>query len=177
MEPAQHNGRAVVLVAVAITTGVLLLGVGFDPDGSTGLQGAEPAAPEPEVEPAPAITPTPAPTETPTPVLAPASTVRVLVANATDVAGAAAVASDSLIATYGYNALPPVNATADPNVLTSAVYHLPDHDGDARRIAELLGIDPGAVGPMPPDPPVADLADAAILVVIGTDLVVEPPDE
>ncbi len=178
MEPAQRDGRAVALVALATTVGALLLALGFEDVSTRGLQGLPTHTPEPVSAPTPDVTPTPEPipTEEPQPSLAPASTVRVLVANATDVAGAAAVAADTLIATFGYNALPPANTTTEPNVLPSAVYHGPDHAGDARQIAELLGISTDAIGPMPTDPPVADLADADVLVVLGPDLVIEAPE-
>ena len=94
-----------------------------------------------------------------------------MVANGTDIPGRAATATDLLIAQRGYNAFPN-NVNRDVNLLPFVVYHLDDYDANAREVADLLDIDRSLLAPMPIDPPVDDLDDAHILVILGID----PPD-
>ncbi len=102
-------------------------------------------------------------------ILHPPAEVRVLVANGTSVAGAAGSTREQLVTSQGYNGLAPTNATTSPD--ESAVYYVPGYELDARQIAQILNAPPQAVAPMPADPPVEDLAEAHVLVVLGPDLV------
>jgi hypothetical protein len=99
--------------------------------------------------------------------------VKVLVANGTDIAGRASAASDTLIANFGYNAVS-VNVSRDLNTLPFVVYHIDRYDANAREIADALGVDRSTLGLMPDNPPVDDLEDAHILVILGVEPVAEP---
>ncbi len=168
--------RAGALVATALVIGLALLGLGFDdPDQAT--QGPQPTptltpTPAPTVDPFATPTPTPSATPTPSPTpdpdLLPQAEVKVLVANGTDRPGRAGAATELLIARRGYNAFP-ANVNRDVNLLPYAVYHLEDYDANAREVADLLEIDRSLLAPIPIDPPVDDLDDAQILVILGFD--------
>ena len=168
--------RAGALVATALVIGLALLGLGFDdPDPAAQGPVATPTVtptPEPTVDPFATPTPTPSATPTPSPTpdpdLLPQAEVKVLVANGTDRPGRAGSATELLIARRGYNAFP-ANVNRDVNLLPYAVYHLDGYDANAREVADLLDIDRSLLAPMPIDPPVDDLDDAHILVVLGFD--------
>lgn len=176
MRDSRQTTGALMLVALALVIGIIVLAVGFDdPDEAAQAGLPQPTAtpeptPEPTVDPnatpLPTETPAPSPTPTPDPDRIEPSTVRVLVANGTDVPGRASAATDLLIATYGYNAFP-TNVSRDVNELADAVYHLEGFEANAREIADLLEIELSAIAPMPSDPPVEDLDDADILVILG----------
>jgi hypothetical protein len=100
-------------------------------------------------------------------ILHPAAEVRVLVANGTTVAGAAGRADDALEAAKGYGGPEPTNTTAPAEA--TIIYYEPGYELDARQIAKILNAAPTAVAPMPAEPPVDDLAEAHVLVVIGPD--------
>lgn len=106
-----------------------------------------------------------------TPVLHPPEEVRVLVANGTATAGAATATRDSLVASSGYNGLPPANSTNQPNVELTNVYYVDGYQLDAQNIATVLGASSANVLPMPASPPVVELEDAHVLVELGTDTV------
>ena len=109
-------------------------------------------------------------TDTPS-ILHPPAEVRVLVANGTTVAGAAGQTSNQLQSDRGYNGLTPTNTTAGVSIDASSIYYAPGYELDARQIAQILNAAPEAVAPMPADPPVGDLQEAHVLVVLGPDLV------
>lgn len=109
-------------------------------------------------------------TDTPS-ILHPPAEVRVLVANGTTVAGAAGQTSNQLQTDRGYNGLTPTNTTAGVSIDSSSIYYAPGYELDARQIAQILNAAPEAVAPMPADPPVGDLQEAHVLVVLGPDLV------
>ncbi|MEM7286573.1 MAG: LytR C-terminal domain-containing protein [Actinomycetota bacterium] len=104
-------------------------------------------------------------------ILHPPAEVRVLVANGTTVAGAAGRTADELQTNRGYNGLTPTNTISGVSVESSAIYYAAGYELDARQIAQILNAAPEAVAPMPSDPPVGDLAEAHVLVVLGPDLV------
>ena len=104
-------------------------------------------------------------------ILHPPAEVRVLVANGTTVAGLAGRTADELQTNRGYNTLTPTNVTSGATVDATSVYYVPGYELDARQIAQILDAPPESVAPMPEDPPVDDLAEAHVLVVIGPDLV------
>lgn len=177
MNLQDHSARALALVLAAAAIGALILGLGFqpnpdpDPSAAADVATAEPT-PTPTVDPnsTPEPTPTPTPTLTPTPdpnYQVP-NLVKVLVANGTDIAGRASVAADTLIANFGYNAVPN-NVSRDVNTLPFTIYHLDVYDANAREVADALGIDRSSLELMPLDPPVSDLDDAHILVILGVE--------
>lgn len=99
-------------------------------------------------------------------ILHPANEVRVLVANGTTVSGAAGAANDNLVSDRGYGGLTPTNTTVAADA--SAIFYQEGYELDARQIAQILQL-PEAVAAMPADPPVDDLLEAHVLVVIGPD--------
>ena len=104
-------------------------------------------------------------------ILHPPAEVRVLVANGTTVAGLAGRTADELQTNRGYNSLTPTNVTAGTTVDSSSIYYAAGYELDARQIAQILNASAESVAPMPSDPPVGDLAEAHVLVIIGPDLV------
>ncbi len=103
-------------------------------------------------------------------VLHPPAEVRVLVANATDVGGAAGAVREVLISEQGYNGLPPVVATTGEVSDSSFVYYANGYELDARNVGLIIGVDSANVLPMPVVLPVADLSEANVLVLLGSDL-------
>lgn len=169
------GARGLLLLAVALLIGVVLLNAtdadppgtslsaagdsdsgdsGADTDDGAGGNegGGETAAPATTV----------APTTT-LPARAPAE-VKVIVANASDVRGAATGGRTALI-NAKYNALAPANAAAAP---TSSVFFVPGYDRDAVAVAGALGIPPNLVKPMPAPLPF-DTKGAHVAVVLGAD--------
>jgi len=108
-------------------------------------------------------------------VLHPPAEVRVLVANGTEVGGAAGAIREVLISDQGYNGLPPVNATTEEVPEFSFVYYANGYELDARNVGLIIGADSANILPMPAALPVTDLAEANILVLLGSDLY--PPEE
>ncbi len=108
-------------------------------------------------------------------VLHPPAEVRVLVANGTEVGGAAGAIREVLISDQGYNGLPPVNATTEEVPEFSFVYYANGYELDARNVGLIIGADSANVLPIPAALPVADLVEANILILLGSDLY--PPEE
>ena len=103
-------------------------------------------------------------------VLHPPAEVRVLVANGTEVGGAAGAIREVLISDQGYNGLPPVNATTEEVPEFSFVYYANGYELDARNVGLIIGADSANILPIPAALPVADLAEANILILLGSDL-------
>ena len=103
------------------------------------------------------------------------STIGVLVANGTDVSGAAGRLSGELN-TANYITLPPVNATPQVN---SAFYYRAGYEVDAQCIARLLGEIEKPLFPMPDPPPggitLDTLGNAYVLILIGPDSLAQRP--
>ena len=92
--------------------------------------------------------------------------VKVLVANGSDVNGAAGAESDALEA-LGYVAANPTNAEPVP---ATVVYYTVGYQAEAEALATAIGAPATSVTPLPTPAPVADMQLANILVVIGPDL-------
>ena len=103
------------------------------------------------------------------------STIGVLVANGTDVSGAAGRLSGELN-TANYVTLPPVNASAQTS---SAFYYRAGYEVDAQCIADLLGVGSGPFFPMSDPPPggvtLEMLGNAYVLILIGPDSLAQRP--
>lgn len=161
--PAQGSpAKGVVLVVVAVLIGFALL---QDDDSSTAqvAVGADddPAATvdeEPEDDAAESTTTTAA--------ARPPSEVKVLVANGSEVNGAAGAQSDALEA-LGYVTANPTNAELVP---ATVVYFTPGYEAEAGDLAAAIDADPGAVNPLPTPAPVADMQLSNVLLVVGPDL-------
>ena len=196
--------KGVVLVLALIAAGAFVLARGLEDDEttSTASQPTPEATAEPEEIPDPvdppseegdsAATPAPAPEATQAPAPAPEatqppipppedlecrdpSTISVLVANGTDVSGAAGRLSGELN-TANYITLPPVNATPQTG---SAFYYRAGYEVDALCIANLLGEGSLPIYIMPDPPPggitLDTLANAFVLVLIGPDSLAQRP--
>ena len=153
-------GRGAVLLAVAVFLGVVLLNAAEDgPAERVTTEDAPPAE-----EPGPG-TENPDATTTTTPPRAPGD-VKVLTANGTPTPGAAGRVRD-LLKAQGYNVLAPLDAKATD---TSAVYFSPTFEREAGAVAQVLALPATSVQPLPNPPPVAQLREANVLVVVGPEL-------
>jgi LytR cell envelope-related transcriptional attenuator len=162
-------GRGLLLIAVAVIVGVLLLRNGFDDTGGassapTTSGGGAVTSVSPDTTAVDGSTDSTEPT-TPTSVRPP-NQVKVFVANAAGVQGAAGRASDTLKAA-GYVA---VAGNSPTRVDTTTIYYTEGFQGEANAVAAALGAPPTSVQPMPTPPPVADIQGAQVLVVLGPDV-------
>jgi cytoskeletal protein RodZ len=103
-------------------------------------------------------------------VLHPPAEVRVLVANGTEVTGAAGATLDTLVATQGYNGVQAVNDTGEEVIVKTYVYYSQGYELDAQNIRLIINGDKDFVLPMPVELPIEDLLDANVLVHVGADL-------
>ncbi|MGH9078858.1 MAG: LytR C-terminal domain-containing protein [Acidimicrobiales bacterium] len=163
--------RAGLVLAAFVLATILLLGV-IHPSAAKSAAGS---APGPAVSPATGSTTstaashasrTPTHSTSPTTTVAP-STVSVLVANASNVTGAAAAVSNEL-RPGGWNLESPVNASA--KVTTSTVYYLAGQQQSALAVATALHLPSSAVGPYTTAAPISSIGTAEVLVVVGPDL-------
>jgi hypothetical protein len=163
-------GKAVALVAVALVIGWVLLR--HNPSSTTVSAAGETSTTAKASKSKSTTTATtsssPAAATTTQPAR-PALTVKVLVANGTTVGGQAAFYSNKLHAA-GYDTLASTNTFASARPPASIIYYAPNFQTEALAMAQLLGLQPSAVKPMPTQLPVANLQGANILVVIGPDL-------
>lgn len=180
--------KGALLVAIGVLVGVLVLGSGLSSPGpssvsvdsasgadsttTTTAAGGETTTTTAAGGATSTTLPTTSTTTGTTPGTNPPNEVRVLVANGTDIPGAASQIQSQLVA-LGYNALSPQNGPTSP---TSWVYYEPGYEGDAAAIATSLGMVQDQVAPMPSPPPM-DTLEANILVLIGNDGLVSPPAE
>ena len=193
--------KGVVLVLALIAAGAFVLARGLD-DGdsdSTVVPPTAEAVPEPvetpdlSENPLDSRSPAPSPGEFPTPAPAPETTsptatppsedlecrnpseIGVLVANGTDVRGAAGRLSGELNAA-NYVTLPPVNASRQTG---SAFYYLDRYKVDAQCIADVLDESEKPLWPMPDPPPggitLDTLGNAYVLILIGPDSLAQRP--
>jgi hypothetical protein len=159
--PAASGGRGrafpvvralIVLVAFVVAT-VLLLGV-IHPTSESTVSSSSTATTRP-------------PHSVATTTTTPPSRVPVLVANASDVTGAAAAVSTKLQA-GGWDLLPPTNASA--RVTASNVYYVAGQQQPAEAIAASLKLPASAVVPYTTSAPITSIETAEVLVVVGPDL-------
>jgi hypothetical protein len=163
------GARGLLLLAVALLIGVVLLNAtDADPPGTSlsargdSDSGDSGAGTADKGDAAAVTTTTVAPTTT-LPARAPAE-VKVIVANASAVKGAATGGRTALV-NAKYNVLAPSNAAP---VATSSVYFVPGFDRDAAAIAAALQIPANLVKPMPAPLPF-DIKGANVAVVLGAD--------
>ncbi len=93
--------------------------------------------------------------------------IKVLVANGTSTAGLASRISDR-VKGFGYNPLASTNSSQKP--ASTIIYFQPSYSNDAAALAGRFALAPTAVQAMPQPPPVANLNNANILIVVGPDL-------
>ena len=181
--------RGAVVIGIALVIGFLLLqqGVGDDDllvqseaasnpsetgtgggDGGTGETGG--ADPEGTTTPTTAVSNAGSlPTATTVPAdVRPANEVKVVVANAARVDGAAGRATEQLRA-LGYTTLPASNA--DEAADTSTLYYAEGYEPEALVMANEIGLDAANVAPMPDPIPISEPpADANLVLLLGRDL-------
>ena len=183
-------GKGVLLIIAVITVGIIVLNQGFDKDNSANsapvlstqepLNDTQEQNQEIEEE---ATTPSEAASEentggegnegsqpTSTSVLHPPAEVRVLVANGTDVTGAAGATLDTLVANAGYNGVGAVNDLGEEVLLETFIYYAQGYDLDAQNVRLIINGDSSNVLPLPETLPIDDLSDANVLVHVGADL-------
>ena len=105
-----------------------------------------------------------------TQVLHPPAEVRVLVANGTEVTGAAGATLDTLVASEGYNGVQAVNDNSEEVIAITYVYYSQGYELDALNVALIINAKSESVLPMPLELPIDDLLDANVLVHVGADL-------
>lgn len=160
--------RGIALIATAVIIGLFVLRNGFESPSGNGS--VAPTA-EDTTETTAAGTPgtggggTPETTAAPAP--RPPAEVTVLVANTTTVGGAAGGLSENLTG-QGYKAAPPTDA--DPALEQTQVLFAEGFQAEAAAVAAAIQAPPESVQPMPDPVPVADLAGAQVLVMLGSDL-------
>ena len=182
-------GKGVLLIIAVITAGIIVLNQGFDKDNSATsvpvpstqeTQETEEQNQEIEQE---TTTPSEVSSEennggevnegspsTSTSVLHPPAEVRVLVANGTDVTGAAGATLDTLVANAGYNGVGAVNDLGEEVLLETFIYYSQGYDLDAQNVRLIINADSSNVLPLPEILPIDDLSDANVLVHVGADL-------
>lgn len=164
------GARGLVLLAVALLIGIVLLNAtDADPPGSTvSARGdSDTSADEGAGDEGDEGDAADAPTTVPPPTTAPAKPpkdVKVIVANGSDVNGAAGNAKSALDP-GGYNMLAPANA---PKVPETSVYFSPGYEADAAAVAAALGLPDTTIKAIPAPPPF-DTKGAHVAVVIGAD--------
>ena len=182
-------GKGVLLIIAVITVGIIVLNQGFDKDNSV-TSAPVPSTQEPqdteeqnqEIE-EETVTPSEAVSEentggegnegsqpTSTSVLHPPAEVRVLVANGTDVTGAAGATLDTLVANAGYNGVGAVNDLGEEVLLETFIYYAQGYDLDAQNVRLIINAESNNVLPLPETLPIDDLSDANVLVHVGADL-------
>lgn len=172
------GARGLALLALALLIGIVLLNAtDADPpgttvsaqgdsdtaDGGTGGESDASGEGDGEGDGTAAETPATPPTPTTAPAKAPKD-VKVIIANASDVNGAAGNAKKALDP-VGYNVLSPANA---PKVAESGVFFTAGFEADAAAVATALGL-PATVVKAIPAPPPFDTKGANVAVVIGAD--------
>ncbi len=182
-------GKGVLLIIAVITVGIIVLNQGFDKESATSapvpstqepLKETEERDQEIEEE---TTTPSEGVSEensggegnegsqpTSTSVLHPPAEVRVLVANGTDVTGAAGATLDTLVANAGYNGVGAVNDLGEEVLLETFIYYAQGYDLDAQNVRLIINADSSNVLPIPETLPIDDLSDANVLVHVGADL-------
>lgn len=109
----------------------------------------------------------PAPVTT-LPAPRPANEVKVVVANAASIAGAAGRATEELRA-LGYTTLEATNA--DEAADTSTLLYAEGYESEALAMAAEIGLDPANIAPMPDPVPVSEPpAEANLVLLLGRDL-------
>jgi hypothetical protein len=158
-EPQASPVRGAILVVVAVVIGLVLIRNGVDTEVSArgGDSGANGESPDTSGD----------DTTSSTAALRPPAQVKVVVANASGVDGAAGSVTTTL-QQGGYATGTATDAPA--TVATTAVYFVSGFDREAQAVATAIGGQPAIAQPMPTPPPIADTQGANVLVVLGPDL-------
>jgi hypothetical protein len=159
-------GRGIVLLAIALVIGIVLLNATDDqPPGTDLATGSRSGGSSDDGDTTAPSTTSTAPPTTLAAARNPAE-VKVLVANASTVRGAAGGARTKLLEAK-YNVLSPVDAPTKG--AESAVFFTAEYQADAVAVAAALEIPAELVKPLPTPAPVPDLKKANVLVLLGSD--------
>ena len=162
-EPAARSPRSIDHLnlprALLITAGFAIAAFFFLNNGTT----TQTTGGGPTTTAAPASTTTKPSTTT----TVPRSQIKVQVANASTVAGAATKITQQL-QTLGWNTLPPVNATAQSPA--SKVYYAQGRQAAATEIASELKLPASSVAPLTTSVPVPGAAGDDVVVLVGPEL-------
>lgn len=158
------TGRAVLLLAVAVILGIALL---HELDDTTASISGDEAAQQATQQTQQGASQLAQSTTSTIPLRTPAD-IKVLVANGTNVNGAAAKVA-SRLQPVGYQLLKPGNTTRN-DYTASGVQYAEGFQAEAQALATALGIPAASVQPIPLPAPLTDLQAANILVVVGNDL-------
>ena len=166
-------GRGLLVVLAAVVIGLVLLNSGLDGGGGSVSAVTLPSGSttKPTTKPTTATTKATTSGSDTTVATVPGSTrptnqVKVFVANAAAIKGAAGRLADVLKAA-GYVA---VTGNITPKIANSVVYYVQGSQSEAAAVAQAIGANPANVVVMPVPPPIADLQGAQVLVALGTDL-------
>jgi hypothetical protein len=162
--PSAMAGRTVFVVLIAAGLGLLVLNNAYDDGGGAG-SGAAPTT-------STSSSSTVASSSTSAAPGVQRSDVKVIVANASGVAGSAGKFTTNLAA-LGYTTLPATNASASGQA-TTKVYHLPANEAGAQMVATDIGAAAPTAWPTT-NPPVKDIGAAQVVIVLGQDLANTPP--
>jgi hypothetical protein len=172
---ARSTGSAVLrgafLIALAVVIGVVLLakGLGDDESVSAGPADETTTTVPPDTTPGAGTSETTGTSAPAEPGEArPVNEVAVLVANASGVPKAAGTMSEQLKAA-GYTVREAANAKQQ-GAQATVVYYTPGYQKDAAKLATSIKANPTSVQALPNPPPVDDLRQANVLVLLGRDL-------
>ena len=164
--PQGSVAKGAILVAVALLIGFALLrdsdsgdaevAVGADDNPAASSDGGESDGED-----------TSSSTTTTTAAPRPPAEVKVLIANGSDVDGAAGAQTDALEA-LGYVTADPTNTST--KVPATVVYFTVGYQAEAEALAEAIGAAPTEVKPLPTPAPVDDLQLSNVLVIVGPDI-------
>ena len=161
------GARGALLLAVAVIIGIVILQQ-FDTGGvDVGQVSTDITVPSEETTTTRRVGLTTVPPQTPTTArLRPKGEVQVLVANGAGVRGLGA-ATTAQLKNLGWGTLNPIDATA--TVERTGIQYVEGYEAEARDLATALTL-PAAVVTRLAAPPVSDVGEAKLVVLLGTDI-------
>jgi hypothetical protein len=170
-EPTINPARGVALVVVAVVIGLFLLRNGIDTSEAVRSNGQGPSDTSAPIDNGETTTTSTAPASRPP------SEVPTIVLNDSGISGTAGKYSD-VLAAAGYLLTNPDGANADAagDAPVTLIYFAPGFEAEAAAVAVAIGAPDTIVPTALPTTPPGPIANASVVVVIGTDLAsVTPP--
>lgn len=171
-EPTANPARGAALVVVAVVIGLFLLRNGLDTSEAitTNGGGDKPATDASDSTDGGTATDGGTDGTTSTTLASrPPAEVPTIVLNGTSTGGTAKKYSD-VLASLGYTLTNPTGANADAGTATTLIYFAPEFEAEAAAVATAIGAPATVVPTALPTTPPGPIADASVVVVIGTDL-------
>lgn len=171
-EPTANPARGAALVVVAVVIGLFLLRNGLDTsEAITSNGGDKPATDASDSTDGTATDEGTDGTTSTTLSSRPPAEVPTIVLNGTIIDGTARKYSD-VLAAAGYKLTNPAGANddADGDAPATAIYFAPGFEAEAAAVATAIGAPATVIPAALPTPPPGPIADASVVVVIGTDL-------